>query len=93
MKKVKDVTSHDGLVVGSAFLFHTHLGIWLGRINALTLDEVTLDDCSWVADQGRMGECVRNGKLVEAEFIGAGVVVPRNSIKVPWRHSLPTADL
>ncbi len=78
--------------IGNSYLFHTHLGIWLGRVVHIEPDEVTLDECSWIADQGRMGACVRNGTYNECEFVGNGVVVPRNAIKVPWRHALPKAD-
>jgi len=82
----------EGLVIGACFLVHTHLGIWLGRIARLTMDEITLDQCSWIADQGRMGASVRDGSYAECEFVGDGVIVPRSSIKVPWRHALPSGD-
>lgn len=78
--------------IGKAYLFHTHLGIWLGRVASVGPDEVALNECSWIADQGRMGACVRGGTYNEGEFVGDGVVVPRNSIKVPWRHPLPKED-
>lgn len=80
------------LEIGKCYLFHTHLGIWLGRIEKIQPDEVQLDQCSWIPDQGRMGACVRDGSLNEVEFVGDGVIVPRNAIKVPWRHALPTSD-
>ncbi|HEY1813031.1 MAG TPA: hypothetical protein VGG74_11860 [Kofleriaceae bacterium] len=91
-KASNDEAPHE-FEIGKAFLVHTHLGIWLGRVRGLSLDEVTLDACSWVADQGRMGGCVRDGSITESEFVGDSVVVPRNSIKVPWRHELPTKDI
>ena len=78
--------------IGKAYLFHTHLGIWLGTVTHVTHDEVTLDTCSWIAEQGRMGTCVRTGTIQESEFVGDGVIVPRNGIKVPWTHTLPTKD-
>ena len=80
------------LVPGNAYLFHTHLGIWLGRVRVATMDEVTLDQCSWVHRQGRMGSSVREGTLENHEFVGDGVIVPRNAIKVPWIHDLPGKD-
>lgn len=84
--------THAGWAVGSCYLVHTHLGIWLGRVAEYTMDAITIDACSWVADQGRMGACVRSGTIVASEFVGDGVIVPANAIKVPWRHALPTAD-
>jgi len=78
--------------IGDNYLVHTHLGIWAGRIAELTLDEITLDQCSWIPEQGRMSECVRDGTFVENEYVGDGVIVPRNAIKVPWRHPLPTTS-
>ena len=83
---------HPGLIVGAAYKCHTHLGIWVGRISAITLDEITLDACSWIEDEGRMGACVRDGTYVASEYVGDGVVVPRNAIKIPWRHELRTTD-
>ena len=78
--------------IGKAYLFHTHLGIWLGKVREITPDEVLLDCCSWIEDQGRMGACVRNGTWNTNEYVGDGVVVPRNAIKVPWNHKLPKTD-
>ena len=80
------------LTIGSCYLFHTHLGIWLGRVREIVGDEVILDQCSWMADQGRMGNCVRTGAYNESEYVGNGVIVPRQAIKVPWAHALPTQD-
>ena len=78
--------------VGSSYLFHTHLGIWVGEVSELSPDEVTLNKCSWIHKQGRMGASVRSGLTENHEFVGDGIVVPRNCIKVPWRHPLPKAD-
>ncbi len=75
--------------VGSSYLLHTPLGIWLGKVSAVEPDEVMLDSCSWIPDQGRMGECVKTGSYVECEYVGDGVIVPRGFIAVPWRHKLP----
>jgi hypothetical protein len=80
------------LEIGKAYLIHTHLGIWLGVVRNVTPDEILLDSCSWVADQGRMGACVREGTILESEYVGDGVIVPATAIKVPWRHDLPTKD-
>ena len=78
--------------VGSCYLFHTVLGIWLGSVEAIGDTHALLDRCSWVADQGRMGISVRDGNYNEAEFLGDGVMVPLDAIIVPWRHALPGGD-
>jgi hypothetical protein len=78
--------------IGKSYLFHTHLGIWLGRVVQATHDEIELNQCSWVHQQGRMGASVRDGLTKNHEFVGDGVVVPRNCIKVPWPHELPKED-
>lgn len=80
------------LEIGKSYLFHTHLGIWLGRVTVISPMEVVLDQCSWVVEQGFMGACVREGTIQESQFVGDGVIVPRNAIKVPWRHALPKED-
>ena len=77
--------------IGKSYLFHTHLGIWLGKVIAQTMTTATLDECSWIPDQGRMGECLARGSLSEIEYVGSGVIVPTDgTIKVPWPHKLPT---
>jgi hypothetical protein len=59
-----------------------------------TRSHVQLDACSWIADQGRMSECVHDGTLREAEYLGNGVRVPiAGSIFVPWRHAVPDATI
>lgn len=79
--------------LNKAYLFHTHLGIWLGVVVEATLDEARLNTCSWVHKQGRMGASVRNGTLDNHEYLGDGIVIPlQGSIKVPWKHKMPTAD-
>lgn len=78
--------------VGSAYLFHTVLGIWAGRVVAVGNSHVVLDQCSWIPDQGRMGASVRQGTYEEAEFVGDGVLIPMDAIIIPWPHSLPTGD-
>jgi len=78
--------------IGLSYLFHTVLGIWVGKVAAVGDTHVSLDQCSWIADQGRMGNSVRTGTYSECEFVGDGVLVPRDSIAVPWRHGLPEGD-
>lgn len=79
---------------GKTYLVHTHLGLWLGRVRSQTMDDVVLDQCSWVASQGRMGANVTAGTWdsnSESEFVGDGVIVPKSgTIRVPWLHALPT---
>ena len=76
--------------IGKSYLFHTHLGIWLGKVAAISLDQIQIDSCSWIPDQGRMSECVKKGTYNECEPLGDGVVIPSGFIAVPWRHALPT---
>jgi hypothetical protein len=74
-----------------SYLFHTSLGIWLGRVVAATPDFVTLNTASWIPDQGRMNECVARGTYNECEPIGDGVMIQLGGVViVPWRHPLPT---
>ena len=81
-------------MLGLSFLVHTHLGIWLGTVTNQDRTHATLDACSWVVDQGRMGECVTTGSILESEYLGNGVRVPiAGSIFVPWRHDLPTVTI
>jgi len=77
---------------GKQYKVHTHLGIYVGVLVAQTMDEIVLDKCSWLEHEGRMGACTRDGTYTASEFLGDGIVLPRNSIKMPWQHALPTKD-
>lgn len=74
---------------GKAYLFHTPLGVWLGKVVAIEPEEVMLNTCSWVASQGRLSVHVETGSYEELEYVGDGVIVPRGGITIPWRHKLP----
>lgn len=68
---------------------HHHTGklVWVGKT------ELVLVDASWIADDGRFGECVGQGKIREAEPFpdGMEVIVGRGAIidAVEWAHPLP----
>lgn len=80
------------IALGKKYLFHTHLGIWLGVVVEIDASEVVLNQCSWIAEQGRMGTCVLQGVWTRNEFVGDGIIVPRGGITVPWRWPLPTTS-
>lgn len=69
------------LEVGKAYLVHTHLGIWLGKIVQLTMDEIVLDTCA---------PGTRTPKS-NTSVTGLWCRATERS-KVPWRHTLPTSD-
>jgi hypothetical protein len=77
---------------GDSYKIHTFLGIYVGRVVALNPGHThaKLDCCSWIPDEGRMGEAMRKGALAEVEFLGDGVMVPLSGVIMPWRHRLPT---
>jgi hypothetical protein len=77
---------------GKQYKVHTHLGIYVGLLVDQSMDEIKLDQCSWLEHEGRMGACTRNGTYEAAEFLGDGIVLPRASVKMPWPHKLPKAD-
>lgn len=78
---------------GSSYKFHTFLGIFVGRVVDMDATHAKLDCCSWIADEGRMSECMANGAKAckEIEFVGDGVIVPMSGVTMPWRHDLPKA--
>lgn len=82
------------LRVGNVVLIRTVTHYDLGRIAALTRDEVILDDASWVADTGRFGVALETGTLSEVEVSKKChiVSVSRGAIVDvwDWKHALPT---
>ena len=77
--------------VGKAYLIRTPTMHHIGRVVRITPTELVLDDCGWLADSGRFGECIAKGTYNEYEPMGDGVIVPRINVvdATIWRHKMP----
>jgi hypothetical protein len=76
---------------GDSILIRTVTMYQVGRVVSVGPDSITLDEASWVADLGRLGEALASGKLLEVEKVPAWVTVGRGAIVdiYPWAHALP----
>ncbi len=76
---------------GDAILIRTVTMYQVGRVQNIGPDSITLDDASWLADIGRLGEALSTGKLNEVERAPSWAVVGRGAIVdiYPWAHPLP----
>ena len=68
--------------IGKFYFIRTVTLYYVGRLVAIGTQELTLDQCAWVADTGRFSECLVKGKLAEVEpfpdgpvNIGRGAIV------------------
>ncbi len=76
---------------GDAILIRTVTMYQVGRVQNIGPDSITLDDASWLADIGRLGDALSTGNLNEIERAPSWVVVGRGAIVdiYPWAHPLP----
>jgi len=78
--------------IGQKVFIRTCTNYFLGRVAALSAEEVRLTCASWVADTGQFGEFLRTGELNEVEPYPRGCVVRLGAVVdwSLWSHELPT---
>jgi hypothetical protein len=70
-----------GWQIGKLYFIRTVTMYYVGRLISVGDQEITLDDCAWVADTGRFSECLKTGKLNEVEpFPDGPVLIGRGAI-------------
>ena len=64
---------------------------WVGKLKAMTSQELLLEKVSWVAWTSRFSETSKNGNLDEVEKIDGPVIIGRNAVvdAIEWKHNLP----
>jgi len=79
------------LQVGKNYFIRTFSYHYVGKLVAINENNLILENASWVADSGRFGEALVNGKLSETEKYVHDVVLFRNSLldATEWQHELP----
>lgn len=79
--------------VGKNYFIRTVTHHLCGKLIKVTSKELVLLDASWIADDGRFHEAIRDGKLNEVEPFpdGVEVIVGRGSLidACEWPHNLP----
>ena len=78
--------------LGQKVFIRTCTNYFLGRVAAVSSEEVRLTCASWVADTGRFGEFLASGKPNEVEPYPNGCVVRLAAVVdwSHWSHELPT---
>lgn len=84
------------LIVGQNYFVRTVTDYWVGRL--VKVDgpyTVTLDEVSWVAGTGRLGEFVLRGQAegMEIEYLGPDHQAIQWLAIRPWRHPLFTRTI
>jgi hypothetical protein len=81
----------SSLQVGKAYLVQTVTHYYTGRLSAVTLAELVLEDAAWIPSTGRFHEALRTGTLEEVEPFLDPVTVNLGAVVAvtPWRHALP----
>jgi len=82
--------------VGEAYFFRTVTYHTVAKVKKIVGNFLILDEASWIADSGRFGEFINDGKVYEStatevEPIEVPVILNTNSIvdSFVWRHPLP----
>lgn len=77
--------------IGKNVLIRTVTMIQVGKLVAVTDQELVLEDAAWVADTGRFAQCLSTGSVGECEpfpvgkvFIGRGAIIDA----CEWAHPL-----
>ena len=65
---------------------------YIGKVKKENKEEITLDECVWVADSGEFTSAIKKGTLDEVEIIGDGVILMKSNIIdiIPWDHDIPS---
>ena len=86
-------TSTSPWVIGKAYLIRTVTMVQTGRLVAVTLQELVLEDAAWIADTGRFADALKTGKFNEVEpfpdgqvIVGRGAVIDAVQIQVTPRE-------
>lgn len=67
--------------IGKFYFIRTVTLYYVGRLIVIGDQELTLDQCAWIADTGRFSECLNSGKPSEVEpFPDGPVNIGRGSI-------------
>ena len=86
-----NTASESAFVVGEKYFIRTATYHNLGRLIAITPNELILEDASWIADSGRFHDALATGNLNEVEPYINQVIVSRGGIidATIWGHELP----
>ena len=68
------------LQIGKIYLIRTVTMIYLGRVKAMTKNELLLEECAWIPETERWAQCVAEGKFKEVEPYKNDVVVFKGAI-------------
>lgn len=72
---------------GSWYFIKTATYFYVGYVEESFDGWTTLKEASWVADTGRLHQCLTTGTVNEAEFVGE-IHIPWTAVisVLPWRH-------
>ena len=76
--------------VGQSLFIRTVTYHLVGKVTSVNGTLIELYEASWVADSGRFSAAIKDGTLLEVEFVGRCFV---NASAItdcfPWKHELP----
>ncbi len=81
-------------LVGEKYFIRCVTHYQLGRLKAITDNELVLEEASWIGDTGRFNEMLNTGKISENEPFYGDVIINRGAIvdAVLWDHDLMGAE-
>ena len=97
-QKIKDQLQGEEIIeinelsdlIGKKFLFRTVTYHQVGRVVKQIGDFLQLEEASWVADDGRFTQAIKEGSLDEVEPVGTMFVNIKALVDFcPFNHELP----
>jgi hypothetical protein len=100
LKQIREISKLTGCAsapqdahwkVGQNYFIRTVTHHLLGKLEAVTQQELVMSSVSWIADDGRFNELLKAGTASEVEPAPEGeVIIGRGSLidAYPWLHAL-----
>ena len=98
--QIKEIQSMCGVAkqephpftIGQSYLIRTVTHHYIGVLKWVGNSELVISSASWVADDGRYYNALKDGTLNEVEPIIGDAIIGRGSIidVVEWNHNPPT---
>ena len=80
--------------IGKNYFIRTVTHSLTGKLIEVYPTELVLLDGAWIADDGRLADALKTGKLSEVEPVGDAIVnLAAITDAFLWNHSLPTSQI
>jgi len=75
------------------YFIQTPTHYFIGTLVNITDTELQLQNCSWIADTGRLTQALQTGNFIEVELYPNPLIIPRTSIICAMLWTLPVPNV